>query len=254
MSSAPRAPYPVRDGLRGSTRPARARAMDPWRLACACVAGLCGALLASCASVDVRGPVDDPQAAWRAHRAVLETRRSWRASGRIGFRSREDGWSAGFRWTQRDGPFEILLSGALGTKRVTIRGDGNAVSLRTSDGREMRAADAASLVSDELGVAVPVRALRNWLVGLPGAGSAFTHELDEAGRLRVLRQQGWEVLYSAYQPVGEVYLPGRVVASRPPHEIKVIVRQWSFLPAGQATAEARVQRPPEYAASQGSRS
>lgn len=201
------------------------------------LAALYVGLLSSCASVDVRGPVDDPQAEWRAHRAVLQTQRNWYARGRIGYRSQSDGWSAGFRWTQREGAFEILLSGALGTKRVKIRGDGNSVYLRTSDGREVRSTDTASLLGEELGVPVPVSALRNWLVGLPGAASSFTYELDEAGRLRVLRQAGWEVRYSDYLPVGEVYLPSRVVASRALHEIKMVVREWIFPPAVRAAAD-----------------
>lgn len=205
-----------------------------WR---GCLPALYVVLLASCAGVDVRGPVDDPQAEWRAHRAVLETQQNWYARGRIGYRSQSDGWSAGFRWTQRERAFEILLSGALGTKRVKIRGDGNSVYLRTSDGREVRSTDAASLLGEELGVAVPVVALRSWLVGLPGAASSFTYELDEAGRLQVLRQAGWVVSYSEYLPVGEVYLPSRVVASRAPHEIKLVVREWTFLPTVQAAAD-----------------
>jgi len=197
------------------------------------------AVLTSCTAVETLPPVEDPEAQWRLHRISLEHMRSWHAVGRVAFRSERDGWSASFRWNQREGLFQIMLAAPLGIRRVSIEGDDEEVRLQTSDGRVSQARDAESLFHEQLGFRFPVGALRYWLVGLPGPGGDHRRELDTRGRLARLEQGGWEMRYSEYDQVGAVFLPQRIQLIRAPYRIKVLVSSWT--PSSSQQAELRPQ-------------
>ena len=79
------------------------------------------------------------------------------------------------------------MSGDASTRRVEVR---------TSDGRTDTASDWASLTERVVGFPVPVDGLAFWAQGSPRPEAQQSTEVDAAGRLRVLRQDGCEIVYS----------------------------------------------------------
>ena len=64
------------------------------------------------------------------------------------------------------------------------------------DGRTLEARDWDELTQRTLGVAIPVRGLSAWVRGVGRDGSASSVERDAQGRVSLLRQDGWEIVYA----------------------------------------------------------
>ena len=196
----------------------------------ACPLFLLAVLLSACAA-PLPDAEDERAAAWERHRAWLESLATWRASGRVAGSSGDEGWSAGLRWRQEGERYRIQLSGPFGQGAVRIRGDGEGVELRSADGRVARAPSAEALVAAELGVAVPVSALRYWLLGRPAPeAEAALLTLDWAGRIEELEQLGWRVRYQEYADSGAGELPARLAVTRDAVEARFALRAWQVSP------------------------
>ena len=79
------------------------------------------------------------------------------------------------------------MSGDASTRRVEVR---------TADGRTDTASDWASLTERIVGFPLPVDGLAFWAQGAPRPEAPQTAEIDAAGRLSVLRQDGCEIVYA----------------------------------------------------------
>ncbi|MDS4032314.1 MAG: lipoprotein insertase outer membrane protein LolB [Candidatus Contendobacter sp.] len=170
------------------------------------------------------------QGAWTARQATLAHLTTWRADGRIGVVSGQDGWHASFQWSQQDSGYHIDLSGPLGQGRVVVESDGAWVRIQTQDGRNWTAPDADDLLEQALGVRLPVNGLRYWARGLPEPGSPPVLQTDASGRLTRLEQQGWVIEYPAYTPTSRLNLdlPERIIARRQDLSVKLVIEQWTL--------------------------
>ncbi len=190
---------------------------------------LAAAFLSACTSLIERPPADDLEVLWQRHVASLVNQSNWRVKGRVALRSQEDGWTAALLWTQRSERFDIQLAGPLGSGRLALRGDDQAVFLRASDGSVYRAEDAELLFREQFGFDIPVAGLRYWVLGLPRPGAFHSRALDREGRLERLVQDGWDIHFSAYARTTNLALPGKIYLSNPPFKVKLVVKQWTFL-------------------------
>ena len=68
--------------------------------------------------------------------------------------------------------------------------------MRAADGRTDPATDWATLTERFVGFPLPVEGLAFWAQGSPHPGAPQTAEDDGTGRLKVLRQDGCEIVYS----------------------------------------------------------
>ena len=186
-------------------------------------------LLGACATP----PAEDGErrAAWEQRQRWLATLGAWRAAGRVAVSAQEEGWSAALRWRQEGERFRIQLNGPFGQGAVRISGSGEGVELRTADGRVAQADSPEALVASELGVAVPISALRFWLTGRPAPGSdAARLTLDWAGRLEELEQLGWTVRYQEYTDGGTGDLPARLEVRRDGVQARFLLTAWQVAP------------------------
>jgi outer membrane lipoprotein LolB len=177
------------------------------------------------------GPVAERErrAAWDAHMQWLQSVAAWRASGRVAVATGDESWSASLRWRQADEGYRIHLSGPFGQGAVRVDGATQGVVLRTADGRVTRAATAEALLAAELGVQVPVSALRYWLLGRPAPGAVQSAlDLDWAGRLKSLQQAGWTVRYQEYEDSGSGSLPTRLEISRERVLARFLIDRWQI--------------------------
>ncbi|MDG4551645.1 MAG: lipoprotein insertase outer membrane protein LolB [Candidatus Contendobacter sp.] len=192
---------------------------------------LAAALAASLFGCATPYPAPPPaQDAWIARQAVLAQLTLWRAEGRIGVVTGQDGWHASFQWTQQGPGYRIDLSGPLGQGRVMVESDGSQMRIQAQDGRSWTAPDADELLEQALGVRLPVNGLRYWARGLPEPGSPPVVQTDASGRLTRLEQQGWIIEYPAYAPTSRLNLdlPERIVARRRDLSVKLVIEQWTL--------------------------
>ena len=183
-------------------------------------------LLVGCAVAPSMSP--EAAKAWTARQAVLLNLTGWQAAGRIGVINGQEGWHAGFQWTQQDSGYRIDLIGPLGQGRVRVEGDAREVRIQTADGQTQIAPDPDALLEQAVGARLPVQGLRYWIRGLPEPGAAPTFEIDAGGRLTRLEQNGWIIEYPAYGYAAplRLELPERIIARRQDLSVKLVIEEW----------------------------
>lgn len=169
------------------------------------------------------------EAAWQARRLqllqldrfTLQARLS--SGGLLGIKGN-------LHWRQQPEAFEMRVAGPLGIGAATISGRGPEVEIRTAKG-SFRTQDPETDLRERLGWSFPVSHLRYWVLGTPAPGSKAVFELDAAGRLLALEQDGWSLEYTEYQDGGGVELPRKLEVANEEVRLKMIVDTWSGLPA-----------------------
>jgi outer membrane lipoprotein LolB len=146
--------------------------------------------------------------------------------GRLSARHGTDAVTANFTW-RHDAPLdELIVTTPLGQEVAELHGDARArrVEVRTADGRTDEAQDWATLTERALGFWLPVDGLSAWVRGAANAGVPATFEHDAAGRASVLRQQGWEIVYT--YPDDATRRPSRLRLTYPELEVRMVIDRW----------------------------
>jgi outer membrane lipoprotein LolB len=152
--------------------------------------------------------------------AVAPADAPFELSGRLSARHGETGVAASFRWVHAPEMDELLLATPFGQALARLSGGADGVVLELQDGGVARSGDWESLTREALGVPVPVRGLAWWVRGAPHPASAHAVERDATGRVSVLRQDGWEIVYG-YRDEGAQ--PSRLVLAYPGIEVRLAV-------------------------------
>lgn len=142
-------------------------------------------------------------------------------SGRIAVKYRDEAASGTIAWRHSAARDEMLLSSPFGQGMGRIVRDRDQVTLTTSEGHDVTAADAESLTEQVLGFRIPLAGLADWVRGRPGPGEARTRA-DAEGHLVELEQRGWKVEYLAY----EGKLPSRLRLLYPGVELRLAISDW----------------------------
>ena len=175
-------------------------------------------LLAACAGAPPGMPARGPEIAY------VDT--PFTAEGRLSARHGQDAVAVRFAWMHRPPRDELSVTSPLGQTVAELSGDaaGRRVEVRTADGRHAEAADWVTLTERALGFPLPVTGLVAWIRGAPHPDAAYTLEADREGRVAVLRQDGWEVVYD--YPDAAARGPLRLRLSYPEFEIRVVIDEW----------------------------
>jgi outer membrane lipoprotein LolB len=126
---------------------------------------------------------------------VVQADAPFNASGRLSARHGSQAAAANFRWMHAPGRDELTIATPLGSTVAQLDGNPGEVTLSLPDGRTERAADWETLTANVLGAPIPVRGLAWWVRASPHADSGHAVERDASGRIAVLRQDGWEIVY-----------------------------------------------------------
>jgi outer membrane lipoprotein LolB len=179
---------------------------------------LAASLLGACA----------PSALQRPQSATLPpVQDAFEAAGRLSARHGADALAANFEWRHTAESDELELSSPLGQIVAMLTGDRTGTRLRTSDGRVLAADSWMKLTGEGLGWPLPVDGLEYWIQGAARADAPFTAEPDAQGRVAVLRQDGWTIVYQAYSRTsGDVWRPTRMTATYPDVEIRLAIDRW----------------------------
>lgn len=190
------------------------------------------ALLSGCELLPItEAPIPavvDPQVAWANHQSQLDSLEAWTLDGRISLSHEEEAWHASLRWQQIDSAYHINLFGPFGQGAAQLDGSPQSVILQ-HDGQTVQSDDAEQLLRQQLGLQIPVNGLRYWALGLAAPGSDHKVELDPAGRLATLQQNGWRVRYRSYVAVKGFMLPGKIFLDRDGLDVRLVVDQWQVV-------------------------
>jgi outer membrane lipoprotein LolB len=152
------------------------------------------ALLAACAQIEIRppqGPLD------------------FALVGRMAARTANDVFTGNIAWRHAPGGDELMISTPTGQGVAQILRQGDAVVLKTAEGREYRAADSESLTERVLGFRLPIEGLAAWVQGKPSPA---------------LESRGWRIEYQGYD---EQKRPTRMRVSNQGVELRFAISQWN---------------------------
>lgn len=178
--------------------------------------------LAACASV----PPARPPASELLADVVPEA--AFRAEGRMSARRGNDGVAVHFDWRHAPDRDEFDVSTPLG--QVVARMERDAAGVRVERPGEPAVGYPSwrALTEAVLGVAIPVEGLVSWVQGAAATTAAADVERDAEGRASLLREQGWEIVYSYAGAAAR--RPSRLVMRYPGSEaieVRIVVDRWS---------------------------
>lgn len=185
-------------------------------------------LLAGCAGLGPRESLEgagNPQD-WAIHKERVSTIDGWQISGKIGIRSPQESGSGTLFWLQRQGYFDIRLSGPLGRGATRLTGREDAVALEVAGQGRFEADSPEALVESQLGWQLPVSNLLWWVRGLPAPDSRSRVSLDGQSRLASLQQDGWDLEYLAYAEQDGFALPSRIKLTGRDLQITLVIKDW----------------------------
>ena len=168
-----------------------------------------------------------------AEMAVAGADRPFAIDGRLSAKRGSDGATANFAWNHEPGRDRIDLASPFGQVLARVDGGTNRVVVERPGGATETYPDWNTMTIALLGAPVPVDDLAFWIRGAAREGGAASVERDAIGRVLVLRQQAWEIVYS-YPDDAPGAKPSRVVLKRPdaePVEVRVVVDRWGAAPA-----------------------
>lgn len=188
------------------------------------------ALLSACqATLPV---AEDQQRAWQQHRQSLQALRQWDLRGRVALTMNQDAWQLNLRWQNLDPSQQIDLSGPFGAGavRITIADDG--ARLVDAEQNTYFAANAQQLLWQTTGWTLPLENMLYWLRGLPVPDKDKIITLNEQGRMKTLRQDGWVLDVLEYAEQGDVWLPHSIELKRSSDpadsklHVRLVISQW----------------------------
>jgi outer membrane lipoprotein LolB len=183
-----------------------------------------------------RPPADQLQQLWRSRELALLPIQHWELRGRLAVRADERGGQASLTWKRAAAQHSIQLNGPLGRGVVRITQDETGAQLQDAEQRVLRAASAEELLYHYTGWRLPLTHLNFWVLGVPVPDLPASQELDDAGRLKTLRQQGWEIQYQDYVQSAIHELPSRLTLSSVPDratpelpamEVRLVIERWA---------------------------
>ncbi len=153
---------------------------------------------------------------------VLQQQRQWYFEGRLALADERDSFSASVSWRHRLDRDDIELAGPLAQGKLVISVSADMVSVDDGDIRKEFRGPVEDVLAEQLGVMMPVDALRYWVLGLPDPEQSFVEQADG------FFQAGWRVGFKEMQHVNAVVLPRKINAEKDKTRIKLIVDQWDL--------------------------
>ena len=162
-------------------------------------------------------PADEYQLLAMQH---LQQQKNWSFEGRLALANDKESVSLSINWRHDPLLDELDLMGPLGQGRVKIAVTSNQVVVDDGDSRKVFDGQANDVISEQLGVDLPIESLRFWVLGVHDPKLTFT---EQPGGFY---QAGWLVRYRELQDVNSSKLPKKMTAEKDKARIKLIVDQW----------------------------
>lgn len=179
--------------------------------------------LAGCQTVPV---APAPTVAWSVRRPTLQNLDQYGLDGRVAVAVGNQGFNAGIRWAQSGALTRLTLTGPLGAGGVQVTASGAGLSVVTSSGKRLGNTAARAELQEKLGFQPPLASIRYWVLGVPDPRAPASVQLDAQQRLAELAQDGWQIEYTSYMPVGAEWLPRLLTLRRAGVRVRMVVDGW----------------------------
>ena len=153
--------------------------------------------------------------------------RAWDIQGAIAVRTEQKGWNASFNWSQKYANYCLNIFGPLGSHRISLIGNNQYAILTTAD-KKYKAANAETLLAQQLGWYMPVNNIHYWIQGLPAPGDIHHLTRNAQGQLMSIDQQGWHIEYLSYDNINGLDLPTLIELQNSRIFIRIAIHQWNF--------------------------
>jgi outer membrane lipoprotein LolB len=144
----------------------------------------------------------------------------WSFEGRLALTGQDDSWSANISWEHSPETEKIKLSGPMGQGAVVISLAGNVVTIDRGGDDVQSSTQPEEFINQQLGMFVPVRSLRYWVVGLPEPSCSYK-ETDVG-----FNQAGWLNEYKQMQAVDDGAMPHKMTVMNNQVKLKLIIDHW----------------------------
>lgn len=188
------------------------------------VLALCTLLLNGCAGVPTTPSLPADQA-WEVQQNELRTFNRWQMSGRIGFRTSNNGTSASIEWTQTHAAYQMQLFGPFGAGALQINGVKETFQVSSNEGI-LNQDEAKKYLKRTFGVDIPLAELSYWVKGLPAPDKPHKLFLTKQGQLSELRQSNWLIKYTDYNEQLSPQMPTKISLKSDELSIKLVVHEW----------------------------
>jgi outer membrane lipoprotein LolB len=183
--------------------------------------------IAGCASLP-QTPENMDEAILSSHQQQIARLLSWKLRGKVAVSDEDEKWSASLRWKQNKSDYIINLVGPLGQGSAKISGNDTTITLETSDGETLHSNQPQTLLEEQLGWKLPMKALRYWVIGIPHPGDA-RQSLNSQGQSTYIEQSGWDISYENYTLYDKVSLPARITIHQGVSSVRLIIYQWELI-------------------------
>lgn len=145
--------------------------------------------------------------------------------GRIAVKFDSQHSSGGIRWAHGADSDDVTMLAPLGITVAHVRRDAHGALLETS-GKQYAAADSDELMQRTLGWHLPLQGMPYWVRAQAMPGLPASVERDANGQITLLRQDGWDIHYTAYAAATADSLPRRMIMQREKLEIRLLIDEW----------------------------
>ena len=173
-------------------------------------------------------PSPAQERSWQQHFQRVNQTSSWTLEGRIAVKTDDDGWNGELNWSQRFNDYGIQFSAPFGQGAFQLDGNATGVEIRFSDGKTFQAADAETLLVEQLGWHLPLSGFRYWVTGIPKPELTSVLKYRPDGRLAALQQGQWLVTYPEYMDIGEVMMPRKVFLENHELSVRLVIDRWEL--------------------------
>jgi outer membrane lipoprotein LolB len=164
---------------------------------------------------------------WEQRKVPMSKKANWNIQGAVSIQHQGKTRMGSFTWRQQQQHYTIQFFGPLNFGSLAIQGMPGRVTLWKSNGN-YTAPTPEQLMQQQLGWYLPISNMYYWVRGLPAAGIPAKQFYDHYGHLALLRQQGWQIQFQAFQTVGNVDLPRQIMMENDQLRIKLVVKQWDL--------------------------
>lgn len=152
----------------------------------------------------------------------LQQQKNWYFDGRLALVNEKDSISASISWHHQVERDDIELSGPLSQGRITISVTADSVVVDDGEKPQEFKGRVDTIVSEQLGVDMPVNALKFWVLGVNDPKQPFTEQVSG------FDQGGWLVRFREMQRANTILLPKKISAEKDNTKIKLIIDHWEL--------------------------
>lgn len=147
-------------------------------------------------------------------------------SGKLALSDGTEGGSGRFSWHQQGSLVKAQFKAPMGQGDWLLEETASGARLVINDEPPYYAPRAETLIAEAVGWPVPWAALKQWIIAQPvDPGQAVIRQHEGT---KTLAEMGWTIVYDRFRSDSRGCVPHRIMASKPPHSIRMVIREWQW--------------------------